>query len=278
MIPFQKMHGLGNDFVVFDARRSPFALDEASARAIADRRTGIGCDQVIVLERAKGRGAALMRIFNADGNEVEACGNAARCVARLLMKEKDCSLVEIDSAGALLRCVDAGDGRVTVDLGIPNFEWQAIPLSEATDTNALVLAIDGAQLDAAAVSLGNPHCVVFVPDAEAAPVAELGPHLERHALFPARTNVEFVSAVDAGKLRMRVWERGTGVTHACGTGACASVVASVRRGRAQRRCEVILDGGILSVEWRTGDDHVLLTGDTKFVFAGEVDLGALEPQ
>src|SRR5215469_2894706 len=175
MIPFHKMHGLGNDFVVFDARRSPFALDEASARAVADRRTGIGCDQVIVLERAKARGDVLMRIFNADGNEVEACGNGARCVARLLMEEKDSSLVDIDSAGGLLRCTDAGDGRVALDIGIPRFEWQAIPLSEMMDTNALVLEMDGIELDAAAVSVGNPHCVVFVPDADAAPVSEIGP-------------------------------------------------------------------------------------------------------
>src|SRR5215469_14286716 len=171
MIPFHKMHGLGNDFVVFDARRSSLALDEASARAVADRRTGIGCDQVIVLERAKARGDALMRIFNADGNEVEACGNAARCVARLLMAQKDSSGVDIDSAGGLLHCTDAGDGRVTVDFGAPKFGWQEIPLSEARDTNALVLEMDDIELDAAAISVGNPHCVVFVPDADAAPVS-----------------------------------------------------------------------------------------------------------
>lgn len=270
------MHGLGNDFVVFDARRSALALDEVSARAVADRRTGIGCDQVIVLERAKARGDATMRIFNADGNEVEACGNAARCVARLLMEEKDSSLVDIDSAGGLLRCTDAGDGQVTVDIGIPQFGWREIPLSEAMDTNALGLEIDGVALDTAAVSVGNPHCIVFVPDADAAPVSDVGPRLERHALFPERTNVEFVGIVGPEKLRMRVWERGAGVTRACGTGACASVVAGARRGVAQRTCEVILDGGTLSIEWRLRDDHVLMTGGTNFVFAGEVDLAALE--
>jgi len=276
MIPFHKMHGLGNDFVVFDARSSPIALDDATARAVADRRTGIGCDQVIVLERAKVRGDALMRIFNADGNEVEACGNAARCVARLLMEEMDSPLVEIDSAGGLLRCSDAQDFRVTVDMGSPKFAWQEIPLSEAMDTNTLILRMDGTGLDAAAVSVGNPHCVVFVADADEAPVSEIGPRLERHPLFPERTNVEFVSVIGSGKIRMRVWERGVGMTRACGSGACASLVAAARRGVVQRSSEVFLDGGTLSVEWRVRDDHVLLTGGTNFVFAGEIDLAGLE--
>lgn len=270
------MHGLGNDFVVFDARRVPLALDLASARAVADRHTGIGCDQVIVLERARNRGDALMRIFNADGNEVEACGNAARCVARLLMEEMDCSLVDIDSAGGLLRCADAKDGRVTVDMGIPKFDWQEIPLSEAMDTNTLALWIDGIELDAAAVSVGNPHCVVFVADADKASVAQIGSRLERHALFPKRTNVEFVGVVGPEELRVRVWERGVGVTRACGTGTCASVLASARRGLTRRNCEVNLDGGVLTVEWRKSDDHVLLTGGASFAFAGEVDLAGLE--
>lgn len=278
MIPFRKMHGLGNDFVVFDARRSVLPLDEAAVRAVADRRTGIGCDQVIVLERARARGDVLMRIFNADGKEVEACGNAARCVARVLMDEKDSWLAEIDSAGGLLRCTDAGHGGVTVDVGTPKLAWQEIPLATPMDTNALVLEMDGVALDAAAVSVGNPHCVLFVADAEKAPVSEIGARLERHALFPERTNVEFASVVGPGTLRIRVWERGAGMTRACGTGACASVVASARRGLTQRNCEVILDGGTLSVEWRARDDHVLMSGDTSLVFSGEVDLAALEAQ
>ena len=276
MVPFRKMHGLGNDFVVFDARQTPVQLDDASARAISDRRTGIGCDQVIVLESAKTRGDALMRIFNADGNEVEACGNAARCVARLLMEEKDNPVVELDSAGGLLCCSDAGSDRVTVDMGIPKFAWDEIPLSEAVDTNALVLNLDGVELDAAAVSVGNPHCVVFVADADSAPASKIGPRLERHALFPKRTNVEFVGAVDSQTLRMRVWERGVGLTRACGTGACASVVARARRGVGPRVCTVVLDGGTVTVEWRTSDDHILLTGGTSLVFTGEVDLAGLE--
>ena len=272
MIPFHKMHGLGNDFVVFDARRAPVVMDETAARAVADRRLGIGCDQVIVVERARNKGDALMRIFNADGREVEACGNAARCVARLLMGEKDRTDVEIDSAGGLLFCRDAGAGSVTVDMGAPKFGWQDIPLAEAVDTNAMAIAIDGFDLDAAAVSIGNPHCVVFVDDADSASVSFLGPQIERHPLFPDRVNVEFVSRLPPGLLRMRVWERGVGVTRACGTGACASVAACARRGLGPRTSDVLLDGGTLSVEWRMIDDHILLTGPTNFVFAGEIDL------
>ena len=219
-----------------------------------------------------------MRIFNADGDEVEACGNAARCVSRLVMEEKDCPVVELDSAGGLLRCRDAGEGRVTVDMGTPKLAWEDIPLSEAMDTNALALQMEGVDLDAAAVNVGNPHCVVFVRDADAALVSELGPRVERHALFPERINVEFVSVLVPGKLRIRVWERGVGVTRACGTGACASVIATARRGFGLRNSDVILDGGTLFVEWRTRDDHILLTGSTTFVFAGEVDLAELDTQ
>ena len=270
------MHGLGNDFVVFDARRAAIALDEMSARAIADRRSGIGCDQVIVIERPRTRGDALMRIFNADGNEVEACGNAARCVARLLMEEKDSTAVELDTAGGLLWCSDAGNGAVTVDIGTPKFGWQEIPLSQPVDTNAIPIRIEDVEFSATAVSVGNPHCVIFVDDAEAFAVGAYGPHIERHALFPDRTNVEFVSVVEPGRLRMRVWERGSGITRACGTGACASVVASVRRGLGPRKSEVRLDGGTLWIEWRCTDDHVLMTGSANFVFAGEVDLAGLD--
>jgi len=275
MVPFRKMHGLGNDFVVFDARRKSVALDEAAARAVADRRRGIGCDQVILLEPARTGGDALMRIFNADGNEVEACGNAARCVARLLMAEMNRPSVEIDSEGGLLRCTDAGNGRVMVDMGRPKFDWHDIPLSEARDSNAINLRLNGMDIDAAAVSVGNPHCVIFVADADKASVSEIGSQVERHALFPEGANVEFVSMVQEGRLRMRVWERGVGITRACGTGACAAVAAAARRGIGSRASEVILDGGMLMVEWRPADDHILLTGATNFVFEGAIDFAEL---
>ncbi len=276
MTAFLKMHGLGNDFVVFDARIGGFALDEATARAVADRRIGIGCDQVVVIERPAPGADAGMRIFNADGDEVEACGNAARCVARLLLAEKDETSVRIDTLGGRLVCSDAGEDEVTVDMGPPRLEWQEIPLSQRIDTRDFPLEIDGRRFDAAAVSVGNPHCVLFVADAEIAPVSEVGPKIERHPLFPARTNVEFVSVVSRERLRMRVWERGAGITRACGTGACAAAVAAHRRGLVYRKVQIALDGGILAIEWREDDNHILMTGGATLAFAGEIDLAALE--
>ncbi|MGD0143872.1 MAG: diaminopimelate epimerase [Rhizomicrobium sp.] len=275
MAAFRKMHGLGNDFVVFDARNKDFALDRAGARALADRREGIGCDQVIVIAPATGGIDAFMRIYNADGGEVESCGNAARCVARLLMEEGDTTRVRLDSPGGLLDCSDAGGGNVTVDIGEPHLDWREIPLAEAVDTNSFVLTIDGAALTASAVSVGNPHCVLFVEDAERAAVSELGPKIEHHPMFPSRTNVEFVSPVSRTRLRMRVWERGVGITRACGTGACAVAVAAVRRGLAERKVDIVLDGGTLALEWRESDGHVLMTGPVALAYTGDIDVAAL---
>lgn len=276
MTAFSKMHGLGNDFVVFDAREGGLALDERAARAIADRRLGVGCDQVIVVERPKNSGDALMRIFNADGDEVEACGNAARCVARLLMDEKDATTVSIDTLGGLLVCSDAGHGAVTVDMGPPRLDWHDIPLAAKTDTVSFSLRVHGQEITAAAVSMGNPHCVVFVEDAEQAPVEQLGPAIEHHSLFPARTNVEFATATAPGRLRVRVWERGAGLTRACGTGASATAVAAHRRGLGPRAWDVELDGGHLSIDWRRHDGHVLMTGPTNFAFSGKIDFANLD--
>jgi len=274
MTAFLKMHGLGNDFVVFDARRERIALDTASAKALADRRFGVGCDQVIVIGEGKNGFDAAMRIYNADGGEVESCGNAARCVARLLMEEKDRDQVSIDSPGGKLLCADAGAGSVTVDIGAPRLDWKDIPLAEAMDSNHILFEIDGQYFDGVGVNVGNPHCVLFADNAEAVPVATLGPKIEKHEFFPARINVEFVSVKDRTHLRMRVWERGAGITSACGTGACASAVAAHRRGLTDRKVEVRLDGGPLIVEWRASDDHVLMTGPTMLSFKGDVDLGA----
>ena len=276
MTAFRKMHGLGNDFVVFDARKHGLALDEAVAKAVADRRLGIGCDQVIVIARPANGADADMRIFNADGDEVESCGNAARCVARLLMSEQNAASVRIDTLGGLLVCTDASAGAVTVDIGKPRLGWQEIPLAESVDTNHFPLAVDGEAFDAAALSVGNPHCVLFVDDAETAPVAELGPKIERHALFPERINAEFVEILSRDAVRMRVWERGVGITRACGTGACAAAVAAHRRGLTNRRVEVRLDGGNLAIEWRASDDHILMTGPASLSFTGDIDLAALE--
>lgn len=276
MTAFRKMHGLGNDFVVFDARKGGISLDEKAARAIADRHMGIGCDQVIAIEKPRGDGNAFMRIFNADGDEVEACGNAARCVSRLLMEELDRTSVRIETRGGLLFCDDAGGGAVTVDMGPPRLGWEDIPLSRAADTRGFLLSVDGQEFTAAAVSMGNPHCVIFVPSIERVPLSELGASIERNPLFPARANVEFAHVTAPGRVRVRVWERGTGVTRACGTGACATVVAGNRQGLCPRNADVVLDGGALAINWRESDDHVLMTGPARFAYSGDVDLGGWE--
>ncbi len=276
MTAFFKMHGLGNDFVVFDGRKGAIVPAPALARAIADRRLGVGCDQVIVIETAKIGADAAMRILNADGGEVESCGNAARCVARMLMEEKDATAVRIETLGGPLLCSDAGHGEVTVDMGEPRFDWQDIPLSQSVDTNRFCLTVDSAAFMASAVSVGNPHCVLFMDDAEQADVAGLGVAIEHHPLFPARTNVEFVSVLSPSRLRMRVWERGAGITRACGTGACAAAVAAHRRGLTGRRTDIVLDGGTLAIHWRERDGHILMTGPTSLSFVGDVDLGALD--
>jgi diaminopimelate epimerase len=275
MTPFLKMHGLGNDFVVFDGRKQPFALDDAAARAIADRRFGIGCDQVIVIAPGHGNFDAVMKIQNADGGEVESCGNAARCIARLLMDESGRDVVRIDTVGGALTCSRAEDGMVTVDMGAPKVMWDEVPLAKAADTNLFQLNVDGATHEASAVSVGNPHVVLFVEDADSAPVAELGSRIERHPMFPARTNVEFASLHRDDRLRMRVWERGVGITSACGTGACATAVAAFRRGLTGRKVEIVLDGGSLFIELRERDDHILMTGPATLAFSGTVDIEAL---
>ena len=270
------MHGLGNDFVVFDARKQGLALSEAAARAIADRRFGIGCDQVIVIAPGRGTFDAKMIIRNADGGAVESCGNAARCVAKVLMEESGRTSVRIDTVGGALDCKAVGDGRVSIDMGRPKLLWHEIPLAKAADTNMFQLNVDGTNHVASALSVGNPHVVLFVDDAEQAPVATLGPRIESHPMFPERTNVEFVSLAGENRLRMRVWERGAGITMACGTGACATAVASFRRALSGRKVEIVLDGGTLEVELREHDDHVLMTGPTSEVFCGEIDLEVLD--
>ncbi|HEY7977046.1 MAG TPA: diaminopimelate epimerase [Rhizomicrobium sp.] len=278
MTAFLKMHGLGNDFAVFDARNQSLALDAAVARALADRRFGVGCDQVIVIERATNGADAFMRIYNSDGGEVESCGNAARCVARLLMDEKGASEIKLDTTGGALVC-RADGANVSIDMGVPKFGWREIPIARETDTLSFPIAIAGSDFHpltiATAVNVGNPHVILFVQDAEHAPVAELGPKIETHPLFPERTNVEFVSLIDRDRLRMRVWERGVGITMACGTGACATMVASHRRGLVGHKAEVVLDGGSLTLEWAGEGKPVIMTGPWAQAYKGDVDLSAL---
>ncbi|HYH23627.1 MAG TPA: diaminopimelate epimerase [Azospirillum sp.] len=275
---FLKMHGLGNDFVVIDARQQPYAPAEAEVRAIADRKTGVGCDQFIVVEPPRTAGsAALMRIRNADGGEVEACGNAARCVGWLLMEETGADRAVFETVCGPLEARRAGKDLVTVDMGPARLEWTAIPLAGAQDT--LHLPIDqGGVSDPVAVNMGNPHCVFFVDDAEAVPVDRIGPGLEHHPLFPERTNVEFATVLSPTRIRMRVWERGVGITRACGTGACATLVAAARRGLTERKADVVLDGGTLTIEW-TEDGRVLMTGPVAVAFTGRLssDLSSADP-
>jgi len=270
-LPFLKMHGLGNDFVVIDARRRKVDLDEAQARAIADRRTGVGCDQLILIEPARSRLAdAYMRIRNADGGEVEACGNGARCVADLLMREKGSGHAAIETTVGLLDAEATGEGQVSIDMGPARLDWREIPLAKPMDTLHLDLAL-GALSDPAAVNVGNPHAVFFVADAEAVDIAGLGPVLERHPLFPQRANIEVASVIAPDRIRMRVWERGVGITRACGTGACATLVSAARRKLTGRRAEILLDGGSLWVEW-LADNHVRMTGPVAVSFSGELAL------
>jgi diaminopimelate epimerase len=278
MTPFLKMHGLGNDFVVFDARNRGLALDARSARILADRRLGVGCDQVIVIERAANGADAFMRVFNADGGEAESCGNAARCVARLLMDETGTKKIHLDTEGGALACIEQG-ALVRVDMGRPKFGWHEIPLAKEVDTKSFALDVAGFDepglKSASAVSVGNPHCVLFVADAERALVETLGPAIERYPLFPERTNVEFVSVLGVDRLRMRVWERGAGITLACGTGACAAIAAAQRRGLCGTNVEIVLDGGSLLLEWAGGDAPIFMTGPSALAWRGEIDLGAL---
>jgi diaminopimelate epimerase len=266
-LSFIKMHGLGNDFVVVDARRRDVALDSARVRAIAERRLGVGCDQLLEIRAPQSAKAdAFMRIWNADGGEVAACGNGARCVAAFLMSESGASETVIETVAGLLRAEAAGAGRVAVDMGVARTEWHEIPLARETDTISLDLSL-GELSAPVAVNMGNPHAVFFVADAEAVDLAALGPELESDALFPERANIGVAEVQGKAQIRLRVWERGVGLTQACGTGACAALVAAARRGLTGRAATVTLDGGALEIEWRE-DGHVRMTGPVATSFMG----------
>ena len=268
--PFIKMHGLGNDFVVLDARARPIALDDKAAQAIAARHTGVGCDQLIVIEKPTRQGvAAFMRIRNADGGEVEACGNAARCVADLIMRETNAASVTLETAAGPITARVAGPDRVAVDMGEPRWGWRDIPLARECDTDHLPLAL-GPLKDAVATSMGNPHATFFVADIAAVDIAALGPPLEHDKLFPQRANIGVAQVLGRSQIRLRVWERGAGLTPACGTGACAALVAASRRGLTGRSAEIVADGGRLTIEWRA-DNHVIMTGPIAVSFTGTLD-------
>ena len=261
-----KMNGAGNDFVIFDAR--PYGalnLSPEQARAIADRSKGIGCDQVIAIERSI-RGDAFMRIWNSSGEEVGACGNGARAVGWLLLEEGLGRPAKIETAAGLLSAADAGRNRVSVDMGSPLLKWEEIPVARATDTVRMEYSAPGPYaaewglVGPGGVNMGNPHAVFIVDDVDAMPVAEIGPLIERDPFFPEGVNVGFVTVRSRTALRSRVWERGAGLTKACGTGACAAVVAATRIGLVDRMAELTLDGGVLEIEWRAKDDRVIMTG------------------
>jgi len=268
---FVKMHGLGNDFIVLDAREQPLDLTQTKVQAMADRRTGAGCDQFIVMETPKDDAAdVFMRIYNADGSQVEACGNATRCIARVMMEETNQEAVTVETVVGLLQATRSTGDKITVNMGPARLEWQDIPLADACDTAEIPVTV-GPLTTPVGVNVGNPHAVFFVDDCEGVDLETVGPKVETHPFFPNRINVEVVTVLPTGDLRMRVWERGVGITQACGTGACAVLVAAVRRGLIEgRKATVILDGGPLDIEWLdTGE--ILMTGSASRAFSGVFD-------
>lgn len=281
-VQFLKMNGLGNDFIVIDARKTKPQLGAEAVRALANRDSGPGCDQFITLEPSPGGADVFMRIQNADGGEVEACGNATRCVGRLLIAETGKQAVSVETVvGLLIARRGEGESMVTVDMGVPKFGWQDIPLSEPfEDTRAIELQIG--PIDApilhtpSVVNVGNPHAIFWVKDdVESYGLEKVGPLLEHHMIFPERANISLAQVQSRGELTLKVWERGVGLTRACGTAACAAAVAAHRNRLTDRRVLVHLPGGDLVIEWRAGDDHILMTGATELEYAGEIALDDL---
>ena len=265
---FRKMHGIGNDFVILDQKDVSGMLTNAQIVQICDRHFGVGCDQLVVLETAK-EGDVFARFFNSDGSEAAACGNATRCVADLVMneiKQDDCV---IETEAGLLPCRRAGD-LIEVDMGPAYLDWKEIPLAHEEDTLSLPIGDQEGLPNPVGVGMGNPHCVFFVEDIGDIDVESLGSTYEHHAVFPERTNVEFVEVLSKERIRLRTWERGAGLTLACGSGACAAAVAGVRRELTGRKIEIELDGGTLQLEWRESDGHVLMTGPFAYVFDGRL--------
>ena len=268
-IPFVKMHGCGNDFVIFDGRAQALDLTPDMAVALADRRTGIGCDQLIVLGPVSLEAGwdvdAFMRILNPDGSEAGACGNATRCVADILMRESRRDAAVIRTRAGDLAATRLGNGLIEVDMGPAGLGWRDIPLARPMDT--LRLDLPG---EPAAASMGNPHATLFLDNLDAAAVEVTGPRLENDPLFPQRANIGFAQVIDRETLRLRVWERGAGLTRACGSGACAALVNAHRRGLTERSARVIVDGGALEITWRE-NGHVLMAGPIATAFSGEVE-------
>ncbi len=276
------MNGLGNDFLVWDARDKPLRLTPDVIAALGDRTSGIGFDQMITVEPSTAGVDAFMRIHNCDGTQVDACGNATRCIGRLLMEEAGKDVASIETNAGLLHAF-AGDAprMVTVDMGKPRLNWDQIPLAEEfADTRAIELQIgpiDEPILHTpAVVNMGNPHAIFWVDDIEAYDLSRVGPLLEHHPVFPEGANISLAHVFDENQIRVKVWERGAGLTRACGTAACAVAVAAARDGKTGRRSIIHLPGGPLELEWRESDDHVLMTGPTEVEFEGDIDLETLQ--
>ncbi|WP_170582374.1 diaminopimelate epimerase [Ruegeria arenilitoris] len=267
-LPFMKMHGLGNDFVIVDARAHPVQITPALARGIGHRQFGVGFDQLAVIEN--GESDAHLVFYNADGSISATCGNATRCIARFLMQESGKSELTLTTSHGTLQARDAGDGLTSVNMGHPQLDWADIPLAEEVDT--LELPIEGGPV---ATGMGNPHCTFFVEDAEAIPLEEFGARYEHHPLYPQRTNVQVAQIIGPDHIRMRVWERGVGITLASGSSSCATAVAAARRGLTGRKVQIDLDGGTIWIDWR--EDGVWMTGPTCHVFSGTLTPEFLEP-
>ncbi len=274
-LAFTKMQGAGNDFVVLDGVSRELALSPAQLRRLADRHFGVGCDQILLVQAPRTAGTDFRyRIFNADGGEVEQCGNGARCFVRFV-RERGLtakSEIRVETAAGIISPKMEADGEVTVNMGAPVFEAKRVPFLAEGDALVQSLAVGGASVDITAVSMGNPHAVQIVADVDGAPVLTQGPLIERHARFPQRVNAGYMQIEDRGRIRLRVYERGTGETLACGTGACAAVAAGIRRGLLDARVRVSTRGGDLTIRWEGGDNPVLMTGPAVTVFEGEIEI------
>ncbi|MGB0181909.1 MAG: diaminopimelate epimerase [Candidatus Puniceispirillales bacterium] len=280
---FVKMHGLGNDFIIVDMPPpSMIAAIKAHAGWLADRRHGVGCDQILITTKDDQADAGLI-ILNSDGSMAEACGNGTRCVAALMMQRLGKDHITLNSAGGMLKAWQAENGLISVNMGQPRFDWMDIPLAQPADTSRLDLTpalnkemdLDTELPPAMAINIGNPHCIFAVADADRIPLAEIGPRLETHAIFPEKANIEFISLIGENRIRMRVWERGAGITSACGSGATASAIAAHRLGLTDKKVTVVLDGGNLMINWT--DDGAIMTGTATKVFQGQMILPSSDP-